>query len=456
MDAIIPTLVVGGFFVCSFLYGQYSRHRRLQYWQGIAKLCHLHVVKVFRWVWGLTLQGRAEPLEVWITGSLRSKSGTQIVVMIPGPPGFSEVSIRRESQTPWKTCKIEVGSEAFDKTFFVEGPLGLVLALLDAETRGLLISANDATATAGSRLELVGGELLVETVDSQLPLILPLLLGIGQRFAQPENVERRLAQNATRDPEAGIRLKNLSCLIHEHPRDRGTLRVLRAACSDPSPEVRLRAGRALGAQGRDVLLELAENPEDDAASAQAVSILGHELSFEHTRAILDKARGLRRIQTARICLEAFGRSGDAAAVDALTHVMEEEEGELAAAAARALEATGSPAAEGPLILALQREQMDLRMAAANALARVGSVAAVLPLEEAAVRFWLDFELGRATQQAIAEIHSRLPGASPGQLSLAAAEMGQLSLAQDGAGQLSLATDPAGRLSLGDEGTPKDV
>ena len=132
------------------------------------------------------------------------------------------------------------------------------------------------------------------------------------------------------------------------------------------------------------------------------------------------------------------------------------EGELAADAAQALGETGSPAAEPSLIPALQREEDGLRVAAANALGRVGSAAAVLPLKEAAERSWLDRDLRRATRQAIAEIQSRLQGASPGQLSLAGAEAGQLSLAQADAGQLSLSTDSAGQLSLGDEGTPKDA
>jgi hypothetical protein len=88
---------------------------------------------------------------------------------------------------------------------------------------------------------------------------------------------------------------------------------------------------------------------------------------------------------------------------------------------------------------------------------------VLPLKEAAERFSRDAELSRATRQAIAEIQSRLPGASPGQLSLAGADAGQLSLtqadagqlslAQADSGQLSLATDPAGQLSLG---SPEDT
>ncbi len=124
-----------------------------------------------------------------------------------------------------------------------------------------------------------------------------------------------------------------------------------------------------------------------------------------------------------------------------------EKGELAVAAAAALGATGSPAAEPPLILALQREQKDVQVAAANALARVGSAAAVLPLKEAAERASRDPEVLRATRQAIAEIQSRVQGASPGQLSLAGVEVGQLSLAQAEAGQLSIATEAAGQLSL---------
>jgi len=42
------------------------------------------------------------------------------------------------------------------------------------------------------------------------------------------------------------------------------------------------------------------------------------------------------------------------------------------------------------------------------------------------------------RQAIAEIQSRLPGASPGQVSLAEGETGQLSLADDSAGRVSIA------------------
>ena len=251
--------------------------------------------------------------------------------------------------------------------------------------------------------------------------------------------------SGTAAPGYGFRTcASCSVSLRTHPR---TDEAIHAAITDPSPETRLRAAKELGNAGRDVLRELAESMEDDKVSAEAVSILDRKLPFERTRAILDQALSRRHTQTARACLEALGRSGANAAIDVLQEVIAQEKGELAAAAAQTLGAIGNPAAEPSLILALQREQADLRVAAADALGRVGSVEAVLPLKEATERSWLDRGFDRAARQAIAEIQSRVQGASPGQLSLAGAEAGQLSLAEAEAGQLSLAGDTAGQLSL---------
>lgn len=242
---------------------------------------------------------------------------------------------------------------------------------------------------------------------------------------------------------------NLRLLVREFPGEPGTLDTLRnAAWSDLSLEIRLRAASELGVEGHPVLVALAESMVDDLVSAQAVSALKQILPFERVRAILDLSLRRRRLQTARACLEVLGYSGDAADIDMLAKVMALEQGELAVTAALALGVTGCAAAEPPLILALQGETTDdVRVAAAKALGRVGSAAAVLPLKEATERSAGNPEILRALRQAIAEIQSRLPGASPGQLSLAGVEVGQLSLAQAEAGQLSLAADPAGQLSL---------
>ena len=51
-------------------------------------------------------------------------------------------------------------------------------------------------------------------------------------------------------------------------------------------------------------------------------------------------------------------------------------------------------------------------------------------------------------QAVAAIQSRLPGASPGQLSLAATDAGALSLAEDESGRLSLRDDDKGDVAHG--------
>jgi len=412
----------------------FMRHRqRLRDWQEAAVTCGLQVMEVAEWGQQLTV-GKG-PLEVKIEPCGNKGQSTRIIVSVPGSTDFYSVSIRREPLLR-RAREIEIGESSFDSTFLLEGPAPQVLALLDAEMRSLLIEVNTEC-----QLEISAGALRAEDMsDEQVPYVLPLLLDIGRRLTQTTNVPQRLAENAHRDPEDGVRLRNLLALIGEHSRDPRTIEALRTACSDPSPEIRLRAAKELGAEGRGVLLDLAESLVDDAVSAEAVSILDRALPFERTTAILDHALDRQYNQTTRVCLEALGKSGDTAAVDALAQVMTREQGEPAAAAAQALGTTESPAAEPPLIDALQREQADLRVAAATALGLLGSVAAVLPLKEAAERFWLDLELRRATRQAIAGIQSRLGGASPGQLSLAETETGQLSLAPFEAGQLSLAQD----------------
>jgi HEAT repeat protein len=390
------------------------------------------------------LKARAEPLEVKIEQVYQGNGASfGISVAVPGPPGFSGVRIVRETERPRSAHEIEIGDEPFDSAFYLQGPTRLLHALLDAEVRHLLISVN-----AESRFEIVGGELRASVVHRyQTAEILRLLLEIGQRFAQPLDALQRLASNATSDPDAGVRLGNLLVLAREEPGNPVAVEALRAACLDPSPEIRLRAAQELGAEGRKVLLELAESEVNDTWSARAVSALGRNLPFDLAATLLNVALRRRRLLTAHACLEALGRSGSAETIHLLAKVLAREEGNLAAAAALALGRTGSPAAESPLIGALQHESTEVLTAAANALGEVGTAAAVLPLKEVTKRSSHHPELLRATRQAIAAIQSRFPGASPGQLSLSGADVGQLSLIPAGAGQLSLASDPAGQLSL---------
>jgi HEAT repeats len=444
LAGLIPILLAAGAAVIGF--GFLRGDRRTQAWKNAAASCGLQVMEVS----SLSgLKARSGRLEVRI-------EPTRTVAVIPGPPDFLAVRIRSELMLTFEWAReTVVGDEAFDKRFSLEGPKGLIFALLDAEARRLLLSLDSQC-----RVEIAGGTLHAEVADGGGPNILPLLVDLGRRLAQSMEgaIPRRLAENARRDPAAGVRLQNLLLLTREHPEDPVTAEALRTSCSDVNPEIRLRAAKELGAEGRGVLLKLAESAGNDAVSAQAVSLLDEELPAERVTAILDRALRGHRMQTARVCVEALGREGDAAAVEPLAKALAREKGELAAAAAQALGAIGSADAEPPLIQALQYEDAEVRTAAASALGRVGSAAAVLPLKEVAEHSLLDRDLRRAARQAIAEIQSRLPGATPGQLSLAGSEAGQLSLAQaEGqlslaaeAGQLSLPAEEAGKLSIGDE------
>ena len=415
-NAVLLTLMFGPPVVAGIraLRGQ----RRVRLWDEAASSCGLRTLDSASSPPHLLAQ--RGPVDVQFENSGSKGRLTRITVTGPGSQAFRELRICRESLL-LSTPEIEIGDESFDSTFHIEGPMRLACALLDPAMRQLLLRVN-----ADYRLEISYGVLQARYLsDQEVPGVLALLLDIGKRIAQVQDVPQHLMDNAGQDPGAGVRLQNLLVLIHELPSHPETSVALHRACSDTSPEIRLRAAKALGAEGRSVLLELAESEVDDAVSAEAVSILDRELPFERARAILDHALGKCRTLTARACLKALGRSGVAAAVDALASVMADEKGELAAAAAQALGTTENLAAEPPLILALQREQADLRVAAATALGRVGSVAAVPPLKEATERAWLDRDLRQATRQAVAEIQSRVQGASPGQLSIAGAEAGQL-------------------------------
>ncbi len=422
----------------SGLRGQRRRHHACR---GTVESCGFQVVSTSRpSAYWLRIEARSGPVSVKIE-DIRKRNrdfGMMISMTFPGLPGFPGVKLRREVYKPRGAREVEIGDESFDSAFFVEGPVRLLSVLLDADARRLLLEVDKE-----GRLGISGGEIRLETWERNLASHLLHLLDIARRFSEPADVAERLTENARQDPEAGVRLHNLLLLAREFPGEPGTVETLRSALSDPSSQVRLRAALALGGETRDILLGVAESLEDDDSGALAVQRLGRELPDERLRAILSGALRKRLLQTARACLESLGRGEDPTAVDTLEKVLAVEKGELAAAAAQALGDTSSPDAEPPLLEALRRDKMKIRVAAANALRRAGSAAAVLPLKEAS-ESTRDPDLRRATRQAIAEIQSRLQGASPGQLSLAGGETGQLSLAATEGGELSLASDPNGR------------
>ncbi|HYG64776.1 MAG TPA: HEAT repeat domain-containing protein [Thermoanaerobaculia bacterium] len=421
-------LLAGGIYLLGIL----ARHRQLlDQWQALAAKHELAVLETSSVAASrVSVAARAGVMEVRFEKI--PKRGLWVHLTIPGLLATSGLRLRREPFVALGAREIETGDESFDQTFLVEGSAGLVMALLDSKARRLLLQIN-----VEGELEIRGGVVSVRVTDTTLPQLLPLLLELGQRFTTGSDTVRRLAASAREDREAGVRLRSLLLLEREFPREQVTRDTLRAACSDPAPQIRLRAAIARGAEGRETLMALAEDPEvDDDWSAQAVSTLGRQLPHERTQEILRQSLRRRRLGTAHACLAALGQ-WRGAALDELVKVLEREPDALAAAAALALGESGEAAAEPPLLRALQHGSAEIRSAAATALGRVGTAAAVLPLKEAAEE---DRELRRVARQSVAEIQSRIEGASPGQLSLAQSEAGQLSLATDPSGQLSLRSE----------------
>lgn len=419
----LPLLASGVYVVGVVL----TRHRQLlAQWQALAAQHDLAVLETSSvWAPRVSVTARSGPAEVRIEKV--PKGGLWLHLTIPGLLATSGLRLRREAFMRGGR-ESETGDESFDRTFIVEGSAGTVMALLDVKTRRLLLQIDVV-----GELEIHNGVVSARVTDRTLPEILPLFLELGQRFTTGSDIVRRMASIARKDPEAGVRLRSLLLLAREHRGEQITVDTLRAACKDASAEVRLRAAAALGAEGRNVLAELAETSEDDSLCAEAVSALDRFLPVKRMKAILNRSLKEGHLQTARACLGALGRRGDAA-LHRLAQVLEGERDEVAAAAALALGETGEAEAEPPLLRALRHGSPEVRGAAATALGRIGSIAAVLPLRQAAEE---DRGLRRVARQSIAEIQSRLQGASPGQLSLAPTEAGQLSLATDPAGQLSL-------------------
>jgi HEAT repeat protein len=411
----------------AYLVASERRRAHLRVWRSAAQQAGLAEVEEAEGSLsgGAFLSGCSGDLRVRLEGYRRGKyeRGTKIVVTGLGH-GAGGLSLRREGfataieKSLIGEREIEVGDRAFDDEYYVQGQAPLALAILDPETRRRLAGLLRGRVAVPDRepidvhASLSDGVLDVRVKESGLssnrervPEILAGVLDVARLLVAPLDVAARIAANVGREPEARARLKGVLMLAREFPRHPATRETLLAAREDASEEVRLRAAMALGAEGRETLVDLVERAgTDDSCAARAIGALGDRVPEGLAESTLRRALGgARRPQTAQACLEALGRLGRAAA-------------------------------EGLLLEALRGDDLPVSAAAAQALGGAGTVAAVAPLREAAERRG---ELRSAARQAIAEIQSRLAGAGPGQLSLAGREAGALSLADGEPGRLSL-------------------
>lgn len=464
MNGMMGVLVAALASSIGYLLSRLRGHERAKWWRLAAEAAGLTNIRMTEFFGIATsLTGAAGTLAVKVQTYHRGKyeHGTRMV--IGGlRHGAYALSIRPEGaaaaiEKTFGERELEVGDPAFDGAAYLQGSPALIRAIFDAETRrlvgALLQGRLRADGMAGSktfdklRVSVSDDELRVDvrsspfdSTEQWLPSILAQLVGVANRLARPDDLAVRIAANVRGEPLAAVRLANLRTLNAEFAGHAATREALHAALGDESADVRLHAASALGPAGLDTLLELTSARSPDHVAARAIGALGSGFPPERAGALLAEAREAGRPATALACVESLGASGGAAAVGVLVDALAAGDEALAASAARALGRIGDAAAEEALLAALERDAVTPRVAAAEALGRVGTPLAVVPLREASSSHLLDGNLRRAARQAIAEIQSRVSGASPGQLSLAGDQSGQLSLAEEDhrRGQVSLA------------------
>ena len=338
---------------------------------------------------------------------------------------------------------VKTGDATFDEAIDVEGAATVALAVLDADTRTALISAaNDR------RFRVEDGVLQVELAGAshdadQIVSIIERMVTLASHLAPGGKTKReRLLGNATADPSAGVRRKNLERLIDDHPAAPETRRACQQSLVDADASIVLLSARALGADGRPALEGLlvdswqsaeirlaALDSLDATGDRERVVLLAQRLLDAtepelRTRAIMILGGARHRASGPRIAalVESVADSGASAAEDE--------------AIAHALGAMRDPASEAALLTLLGRETPAVRVAAAAALGACGTTAAVETLR-AATGALFDRRLTAACETAIASIQARAEGAAEGQVSLAE---------PDEAGKVSLAAVP-GALTL---------
>jgi hypothetical protein len=335
---------------------------------------------------------------------------------------------------------IVVGEPRLDERMVIWGEPLAVRALLDGETRELLLALVAGT-TDPSRparrvrtLRLSDGALSIEVDPRQLMHALGTLLRLAERLAAVPPVEEAVAAVATGDWLPSVRIECVRALMEERARHPATRTALRTALSDGDARVRLTAGVALRTEGRAVLLAIVRDPDSaEDVAARAIQALGAHLPADDASRRLEQAVRARRYETAGACLDSLAARG-AQGFPPIRRVLEGPS-TCAALAAQALGSSGTSEAEPLLARALDHESAEVRAAAARSLGRVGTAASVPALR--ALAEGGDAALQRIVREALASIRSRLSGAGRGQLALAA-DRGEVSLSDDAGGRLGLA------------------
>ena len=339
---------------------------------------------------------------------------------------------------------VEVDDQPFDRKVLLEGPEAQSVALMSHRARHL----TQMLVEHGGRVS--EGELYCETrgVSSDahyMAQIARLLTALGEELGQDgTTILERLGKNATHDPHPGVRARNLSLLIGDHPKSPATQAAARSALEDSSAPVRLQAAIFLGRAGAASLDALVRGTElGTRGKVKALQALGARYPDAGAIRTLEAALGdpLLPVRAAAISELARRRHRELVPYLQTMDVPANDPSGLGLAVATAARQLGARELEPRIITLLTSADNAVKTAAAQALAACGTVAAVEHLHPHTEGFFTHGPLKKAAREAIATIQSRLQGAEGGRLSVfEAAEAGAVTLSDD-AGSLSVAEEP---------------
>jgi HEAT repeat protein len=380
-------------------------------------------------------------LEQNSAAELQDQYRLHLCVTISGPRMPQGLAFAEERGTG---DDVLTGDTVFDDLVEVRGEPSILLALFDREIR------QKVSEFVGLGGRLVTGQLSCCTPTSFSPgeVVRSLRLGLwlARELSSPGGgICERLARNAKTDPLPGVRLWNLLQLHEQFPETREAREASQEDLKDPSPWVRLAAGRFLKDEGLEAFEHLAQDRAvPESAAAEAVALLAARCPADRAGPFLVTALKTHSGEARRQAVKELGRIGHRPARGPLLVLLEHADPGTAAAAAAALARLGDATAERALLKAMETDARELRLAAVRALGTVGSAASVEPLLAFLGSRRLDAETRQVIHNAVGAIQSRLAGAEAGQLSLAATSPGSgwLSVAprDAGHGDLSLLPD----------------
>lgn len=329
---------------------------------------------------------------------------------------------------------VTLGDAPFDDAIRIEGPMLVLLAALDVETRrtalreivkhGFVVSDGKLRWTMGV---FTTGDELASTVRAGAALA--SMLAVDQ-----QRIAARLADNLLGEPVPEIRLRILQTLASRFPNRDETARAARQCAQDSDVSVRIAAANLTrGAEAVAALAAVAKDPAaSDESRAAALSGIVESLSGPDLEGVLSVLFDSGSSTLAIAALRASLRRGVTPPMERLLALADAVHPDARAAAAVALDAR-DPQAEAKLLSMLENNEEPVIMAAITSLGRGGGLASVeklLPFAQA--RFGRG-EVKKQAAAAIAKIRERNPGGSSGQLTMTddvSANAGQVSISDD--------------------------